>query len=104
MPLKADPNDQRLQAIAYVGTTLQPGQVSGPIPLQDSDTALVIHLDARAKADPAGLADFESRFRQSRDQQLQMMVYHDWANWQNQQPGTHKSAQPLDAYGTVSSL
>jgi hypothetical protein len=98
--LKASQADQRLQTIAYASTSLTPGQVSEPIPVQADNTLLVLHLDSRDKADPAGLADFETRFRDSQDQQLRALVYADWANWKNKQPGTHKPPQ-LDAYGTA---
>ena len=100
IPIKASPGDQRLQTIAYVSTSLTPGQVSDPIPVQSDNTTLVIHLDSRAPADPAGLAAFETRFRESQDQQLRSVVYTDWANWKSKQPGTHKPPD-LDSYGSV---
>ncbi len=100
VPTKVPPTDQRLQTIAYAVTTLAPGQVSDPVPVQADNTTLVLHLDARASADPAGLADFENRFRQSQDQQLRALVYIDWANWRTRQTGTHKPPE-LDAYGGV---
>jgi peptidyl-prolyl cis-trans isomerase D len=90
VPIKAPQGDQRLQTIAYATTSLNPGQVSDAIPMQADNSLLVIHLDSRAQADPAGLAEFETRFRQSQDQQLRQMVYTDWANWKSKQPGTHK--------------
>jgi hypothetical protein len=46
------------------------------------------------------LAEFETRFRQSQDQQLRSMVYADWANWKSKQPGTHRPPD-LDSYGSV---
>jgi len=100
VPIRAASNDQRLQTIASVTTTLTPNQVSDPVPVQADNTTLVIHLDSRGKADPAGLAAFETRFRQSQDQQLRLLVYTDWANWKSKQPGTHKPPD-LDAYGSV---
>jgi hypothetical protein len=100
VPIKAPQSDPRLQTIAYAITSLQPGQVSDPVPVQTDNTTLVIHLDSRGQADPAGLADFENRFRQSQDQQLRALVYADWANWKSKQPGTHKPPD-LDAYGSV---
>jgi peptidyl-prolyl cis-trans isomerase D len=100
VPIKAPPSDQRLQTIAYATTSLSAGQVSDPVPVQSDNTTLVLHLDSRNKADPAGLATFETRFRQSQDQQLRSMVYADWANWRSKQPGTHKPPD-LDAYGSV---
>jgi peptidyl-prolyl cis-trans isomerase D len=93
-------SDPRLQAIAYAVASMTPGQVSEPIPVQEDSTEIVIHLDSRGPADPAGLADFESRFRQSQDEQLQSMVYEDWANWKSKQPGTHKPPE-LDSFGAV---
>ena len=100
VPIDAPQKDQRLQTIAYETTSLTDGQVSGPVPMQADNTILVLHLDSRAKADPAKLADFETRFRQSQDQQLQSTVYIDWANWKSKQPGTHKPPE-LDQYGSV---
>jgi len=93
-------SDQRLQTIAYAITSLTPGQVSDPVPLQADNTTLVIHLDNRTQADPAGLAEFEIRFRGSQDQQLRALAYADWANWKSKQPGTHKPPD-LDAFGGV---
>jgi parvulin-like peptidyl-prolyl isomerase len=93
-------SDQRLQTIAYASTSLTPGQVSDPIPVRSDNTSLIIHLDSRATADPAGLAEFESRFRDSQDQQLRQVTYIDWANWKSRQPGTHKPPD-LDSYGSV---
>jgi peptidyl-prolyl cis-trans isomerase D len=100
VPIKAPPSDQRLQTIAYASTSLTPGQVSDPIPVRSDNTSLIIHLDSRATADPAGLAEFESRFRDSQDQQLRQVTYIDWANWKSRQPGTHKPPD-LDSYGSV---
>jgi peptidyl-prolyl cis-trans isomerase D len=93
-------NDRRLQTISYAAASLDPGQVSQPIPVQSDETVLILHVDSRAKADPAGLADFEVRFRQSQDEQLREYVYIDWANWKSNQPGTHRPPD-LDAYGSV---
>jgi hypothetical protein len=98
--LNGQGNDQRLQTIAYVATSLTPGQVSNPIPVRADNTTLVLHLDSRGKADPAGLAEFEGRYRESQDQQLRSLAYADWANWKSKQPGTHKPPY-LDAYGSV---
>jgi len=100
VPIKAPSTDQRLQTIAYAVTSLKPGEVSKPVPVQLDGTTLIIHLDSRAPADPAGLADFEARFRNSQDEQLRSMVYVDWANWKSKQPDTHKPPD-LDAYGSV---
>jgi SurA N-terminal domain/PPIC-type PPIASE domain len=100
VPINAPQKDERLQTIAYATTTLTPGQVSDPVPMQADNTLLILHLDSRAKADPANLADFETHFRQEQDQRLQSTVYVDWANWKSKQPGTHKPPE-LDQYGSV---
>jgi peptidyl-prolyl cis-trans isomerase D len=100
VPINAPQKDERLLTIAYATTSLTPGQVSDPVPMQADNTILVLHIDSRATADPANLADFETRFRQSQDQQLQSTVYIDWANWKSKQPGTHKPPE-LDQYGSV---
>jgi peptidyl-prolyl cis-trans isomerase D len=100
VPIKAPQTDQRLQTIAYAIVSLKPGQVSDPVPMQADNTSLVIHLDSRAPADPAGLADFETRYRENQDQQLRSQAYIDWADWKSKQPGTHKPPD-LDAYGSV---
>jgi len=100
VPIKAPPTDQRLQTIAYATTSLKPGEISKPTPVEADKTILLIHLDSRAPADAAGLADFETRFRTSQDQQLEGLVYDDWANWKSKQPGTHKPPN-LEAYGSV---
>jgi parvulin-like peptidyl-prolyl isomerase len=100
VPFKASPTDTRLQTIARAVLDLTPGQVSDPIPDPSSNTALIIHLDNRDKADPAGLAEFEGRFRDSQDEQLRNMVYIDWVNWKSKQPGTHRPPD-LDSYGGV---
>ncbi len=99
IPLKVTGEDERQQTIAYVVTTLNPGDVSGPVPAGENQIVLV-HLDSRDKPDPAGLVDFEMHFRQSEDQQLRGAVYMDWVNWASKQPGTHPPAE-LEAYGSV---
>ena len=100
VPIKAAPTDRRLQTIAYATTSLTAGQVSDPVPVTSDGTELIIHLDSRAQADPAGLTDFEGRYRESQDQQLRQIVYEDWANWKNKQPGTHRPPE-LDSFGSV---
>jgi len=97
---KTPPGDPRLPTLAYAITSLKQGQVSDPVPVQGEESSLVIHLDNRAPPDPAGLADFEKRFRDSQDQRLRELVYTDWANWKSRQPGTHKPPD-LEAYGSV---
>jgi peptidyl-prolyl cis-trans isomerase D len=100
VPIKAPPADQRLQSVAFATLALKPGQVSDPIPVQSDNTQVVVFLASRDKADPAGLAEFEKRFRQSQDERLQGQVYTDWANWKSTQPGTHRPPD-LDSYGSV---
>jgi peptidyl-prolyl cis-trans isomerase D len=92
--------DQQLQALAYAVISLKPGQVSDPVPVPSNDTTLIVHLDSRAQADPAGLADFENRYRQSRDSQLREEVTADWTTWKSKQSGTHKPPE-LDSFGSV---
>ena len=92
VPAKAAANDERLRAIAYAVTSLKPGDVSDPVPIQSDNATLLLHLDTRAPADPAGLADFENRFRSSQDEQLRNIVSADWADWKSKQPGTHSPA------------
>jgi len=92
--------DERLQTIAYSSASLKPGEVSAPVPSQTDNTSLIIHLDSRDKADPAGLADFETKFRDSQDEQLRQVFASDWTNWKSKQPGTHKPPD-LDSFGSV---
>jgi peptidyl-prolyl cis-trans isomerase D len=100
VPAQAPPSDQRLQTLAEASVALKVGQVSDPVPVQADNTTVVVHLDGRAPADPAGLSLFETRFRESQDQQLRQMAYVDWADWKSKQPGTHRPPD-LDAYGSV---
>lgn len=100
IPSNAPQTDQRLQAIADATMTLDQGRVSNVVPVETDDTFLILHVDSRAKADPAGLADFETRYRNYQDEQLRSLVYTDWANWKSRQPGTHKPPQ-LDLYGSI---
>jgi peptidyl-prolyl cis-trans isomerase D len=100
VPVKAPQTDPRLQTVAYVVVGLTPGQLSPPVPVQSDNTTLVLHLDRRDPADPAGLADFEGRYRQSQDQQLRALAYVDWANWYSKKSGTHKPPY-LDDFGAV---
>ncbi|HEV3272213.1 MAG TPA: SurA N-terminal domain-containing protein [Candidatus Methylacidiphilales bacterium] len=97
---KTPPTDPRMETIAYATISLAPGQVSDPVPMRTDDTTLAIHLDGRAKADPAGLAAFEMQFRESQDERLRQAVDVDWTNWKSKQPGTRKPYD-LDAYGSV---
>lgn len=98
VPAKTPSQDERLGTISYLASTLAVGQVSEPVPA--ADATLVLHLDSRAKADPAGLAEFETRFRQSRDEQLRQYAYVDWANAYNRRTGTHKPPE-LDQFGSA---
>jgi peptidyl-prolyl cis-trans isomerase D len=100
VPMKVEQNDPRLQTIAYVATSLAEGQVSGPVPVQSTNGTLIVHLDGRTKADPAGIAEFEGRFRNYQDQQLRQAASNDWVNWQSKKPGTHRPPD-LDQYGGV---
>jgi hypothetical protein len=98
--LQSDHPNPRLQTIADAAATLNQGQVSNVVPVETDKTFLLIHVDNRAKADPAGLAGFENRIRSSQDEQILAQVYVDWANWKSRQPGTHKPPE-LDLYGSV---
>ncbi len=100
VPMKVPQNDLRARTIAYAIAPLKTGEVSGPVPIESDNATLVLHVDNRAPADPAGLADFEARFREQGDQQLRNFVSADWANWKSKQPGTHRPPD-LDAYGSV---
>lgn len=99
VPMKVPQSDQKLQAIAYAVTTLKPGQVSGPIPIQIDNTVVVVHLDSRATADPSEMAGFEKRFRESQNDELRKYVYLDWITWASKRPGTHRPPD-LEAYGS----
>jgi parvulin-like peptidyl-prolyl isomerase len=98
VPAKAQQAAPQVQSIAMATVGLNVGQVSDPVPSQNA--VLVLHVDARTPADPAGLAQFETRYRESQDEQLRRQAYADWADWKSKQPGTHKPPQ-LDAYGSV---
>ncbi len=100
IPMKASSTDQKQQALAYVATTLAPGEVSDALPMQSDPSSVIVFVSSRAKADPAGLADFEKRFRERQDEQLRSMVYSDWVTWMGKQPGYHKPAE-LAAFGSI---
>jgi peptidyl-prolyl cis-trans isomerase D len=100
VPAKTPQSDPRLQTIAFATTSLKTGEVSDPVPMQTDNSLLVVHLDSRGQADPAGLAQFETRAREQQDQQMQAQAYSDWAIWKSKQAGTHKPPE-LDAYGAV---
>ncbi len=100
VPGKVSQTDARLQVIAFEVSTLTPGQVSDPAPVQSDDSMLIVSLDSRAKADPAGLTNFATGFGEEQNQRLRSMVYLDWAEWASKRPGTHKPPD-LDAYGGI---
>jgi peptidyl-prolyl cis-trans isomerase D len=100
IPAKISEADQRLQTIAYASLELPVGGVSRAIPMETDNSVVIVHVDSRAPADPAGLADFETRFRQRQDEQVRNSVYLDWADWMSKRPGTHKPPD-LDQYGGV---
>ena len=100
IPGKVQQNDQRLGTIAYFSSLLAVGEVSRPVPIESDNTVLILHLDGRAAADPAGLAAFEKNFRDSQDEQLRQAALQDWVAWTSRQPGTHPPPH-LEAYGAV---
>jgi peptidyl-prolyl cis-trans isomerase D len=100
IPVKVAQADPRLQVIAYSATGLPVGGIAGPLPVETDNTSMIIHLDSRAPADPAGLAAFATRFDDQQNQQLRNNVFMDWANWEDRQPGNHKPPD-LDQYGGV---
>ena len=99
VPAKETQADERTQMIAYATIKLKAGELSQPVPMGDS-TVLVLHVDSRGKADPAGEAEFAQRFRARQDEELQNLVYADWAEWMSHQPGTHKPPD-LEQFGGV---
>jgi len=100
IPANASKDDPHLEAIGYAASTLDVGQVSEPMPLQGDGDMLIVHVDSRGHADPAGLTAFESRYRTQEDEQYRSVVYHDWSDWRSRQPGTHVPPN-LDEYGAV---
>jgi peptidyl-prolyl cis-trans isomerase D len=92
--------DPRLGMIAYTTLNLPTGEVSEPLPSQSDKSFLVVHVDSRAKADPANLAQFETQFRQREDERLRGEVDKDWVAWRSKRPGTHKTPN-LDQYGSL---
>jgi peptidyl-prolyl cis-trans isomerase D len=100
VPRTVSMNDMKQATLGYFAAMLPVGAVSQPIPLQSDNSVLVLHVDSRAAADPTGMADFETHFRETQDQQLRGAAFLDWANWQSKQPGTHRPPN-LDAYGAV---
>jgi len=98
VPTKTSTMGPRVEMIAYTATSLAVGDISQPIPVQDDNTTVLVHLDSRAVADPKGFADFATKFRQNQDERLRNQVYIDWAKWESTRPGTHKPPN-LDEYG-----
>ncbi len=99
VPTQVTEKDAGLRAIAYAVTTVPVGGVSDPVP-GENDTILIVHLDSRGKADPAGLAKFETQYRGQEEQHLHIYAYIDWANWQSNRPGTRKPPN-LNQYGST---
>jgi len=99
IPMEAPEKDQRLQAIAYISTSLPVGGVSDPLPGGDN-SAIIFHLDSQAKADPANMKKFEDRYRERTEQKLRTYVLIDWTNWLSKRPGTHRPPD-LDQYASV---
>jgi peptidyl-prolyl cis-trans isomerase D len=100
VPANTPASDPRLQTIAEAATQLTVGGVSDPLPIDSDQTIVVVHLDSRAAPDPAGLSEFETRFRNAQDQQVRTLAFIDWANWMSKQPGTHRPPHLAD-YGGV---
>ena len=100
VPRNVSMSDMKQATLGYYSAMLPVGAVSQPVPLESESLVLVLHVDSRAPADPAGMADFESHFRETQDQQLRGAAFLDWANWQSKQPGTHRPPN-LEAYGAV---
>jgi peptidyl-prolyl cis-trans isomerase D len=100
VPRNVSMNDERLATLAYYSTTLPVGSVSDPIPVPTDDSVIVLHVDSRAPADPAGKDAFAKQFHERRDDDLRAAAFLDWVNWQSKQPGTHRPPN-LEAYGAV---
>ena len=100
IPGKVSGSDPRFQTIAYVTHELEVGQTSPPIPMENDNTIILLHVDSRGSADPAGKADFEVSYHDTRDNELQTQAYLDWANWMDKKPGTHKPPN-LDQFGSI---
>jgi peptidyl-prolyl cis-trans isomerase D len=100
VPRKVSMNDMKQATLAYFSAKLPVGGVSEPIPLEADNSVIVLHVDSRTAADPAGFADYEAKYRDTQDQDLRERAFTDWVNWQGKQPGTHKPPH-LDAYGAV---
>jgi peptidyl-prolyl cis-trans isomerase D len=100
IPLKTPQDDLRLQTIGYAVADLAVGEVSKPLPIDSDNSVLILYVDSRAKADPAGLSAFELRYRQTVDEQIRTWAFIDWTDWVSKQPGTHPPPH-LAEYGAV---
>ena len=92
--------DIRTGTIMQAALQMAVGQVSQPVPLESDRSQVIIHLDSRVSADPKGLANFEMRISGREDEEVQNLVYEDWANWKSRQKGTHPPPG-LEQYGGV---
>jgi hypothetical protein len=100
IPAQTEDKDPRSQTVAYVARNLEVGQISPPIPMDNDNTIMILHLDSRGGADPAGLPDFEIKYHDSQDNALETQAYLDWASWMDKKPGTHKPPD-LEEYGSI---
>jgi peptidyl-prolyl cis-trans isomerase D len=100
VPRNASMSDIKQATLGYYSAKLPVGGLSEPIPLQDDDSVVILHVDSRAAADPAGFNAFETQYGQARDQELRGRAFVDWINWQSKQPGTHRPPN-LEIYGGV---
>jgi peptidyl-prolyl cis-trans isomerase D len=100
VPAKASQGNPRLSMILYSTLQMKVGDVSRPIPVEADQTQVIVHLDSRAPADPTGLADFEKNMSGRANEEVQNLVYADWANWMSHQHGTHPPPN-LEEYGGV---
>ena len=100
VPAKSSQGDPKTAMIMYTTLQMTVGEVSRPIPIEADQSQVIIHLDSRAPADPKGLADFESRMSGREDEEVQNLVYEDWANWKSRQKGTHPPPG-LEQFGSV---
>jgi peptidyl-prolyl cis-trans isomerase D len=100
VPRNVGMNDERMATLAYFSAMLPVGSVSAPVPVASDSSVVILHVDSRGAADPAGQAAFAKEFRERRDDDLRSAAFVDWVNWQSKQPGTHRPPN-LEAYGAV---
>ena len=100
VPRTAPTTDIKQETLGYYSAQLPVGGISQPIPLEADDSVVILHVDSRAPANPAGYAAFEAQYGRARDQELRNRAFVDWINWQSKQPGTHRPPN-LDIYGGV---